>query len=178
MLLTDLEADPKEVPVIGSTGRISLSLLDVQHQTQAHETVQRALRSQRVPHAYIFHGPDGVGKELFATGFAQLLLCEANEERPTAQTTLASLTLPTVRVACESCPNCTLVQARSHPDLHLIYRQLNRDHPEPEVRATTARDIAIGVLRHFLIDKVGRTPPSGSARAPSATGDRWHRPAG
>ena len=46
-------------------------------QPTARRILERALESGRVHHAYLFIGPDGVGKELAAFGLAQALLCEA-----------------------------------------------------------------------------------------------------
>ena len=39
-------------------------------------TLRKALANDRVHHAYLFDGPDGVGKELAALGLAQALVCE------------------------------------------------------------------------------------------------------
>jgi DNA polymerase-3 subunit delta' len=50
---------------------------DVHHQPRAHRVLQRALASQRMPHAYLFGGPDGVGKEMMALSLAQTLLCSS-----------------------------------------------------------------------------------------------------
>ena len=57
-----------------------------------------------------------------------------------------------------------MVAADTHPDWHLVYRQLNRAHPEPEVRKRKGLDIGVDVLRHFVIDKVGFTPSRGRAK--------------
>src|ERR1700691_2050584 len=45
-------------------------------QPTAVETLRRALASGRTHHAYLFDGPDGVGKERTAFGLAQALVCE------------------------------------------------------------------------------------------------------
>ena len=50
-------------------------MCEVQHQPRAHRVIQRALTSQRMPHAYLFAGPEGVGKEMMAVGLAQTMLC-------------------------------------------------------------------------------------------------------
>ena len=49
-----------------------MSLGDVEHQGFAHRLIQRAVSGRRVPHAYLFHGPDGVGKEKLALGLADV----------------------------------------------------------------------------------------------------------
>ena len=36
-----------------------MSIFEVRHQPRAHKTLQRALESGRLPHAYLFHGPEG-----------------------------------------------------------------------------------------------------------------------
>src|SRR5947209_3137198 len=40
---------------------------------------QRVIRRQRLAHAYLFTGPPGVGKKLFAVELAKTLLCEAQD---------------------------------------------------------------------------------------------------
>ena len=45
-------------------------------QDTAKATLERALVRDRVHHAYLFDGPDGVGKERAALGLAQALVCE------------------------------------------------------------------------------------------------------
>jgi DNA polymerase-3 subunit delta' len=62
---------------------------------------------------------------------------------------------------CGSCEDCRAAAADAHPDLHLIYRQLNREHPDSAVRKRKAIDLSVDVLRHFVIDRVGLTPMRG-----------------
>ncbi|MBI4355502.1 MAG: DNA polymerase III subunit delta' [Candidatus Omnitrophica bacterium] len=74
-------------------------------QILGHEAVLASLRQaaaqQRLAHAYLFAGPDGVGKRLVAGWFAQLLNCTAAEAlRP-----------------CGQCVACEKTARRIHPDL-------------------------------------------------------------
>lgn len=128
--------------------------------------IQRALSGNRVPHAYVFHGPDGVGKEAFATAFAQLLLCPHPRSAETdlrKRSELADWTGPAMD-ACGECDDCRAVRADTHPDLHRIYRQLNAFHPDTAVRNRKALDLGVDVVRHFVIDAVGAKPARGRAK--------------
>ncbi|HYQ88812.1 MAG TPA: hypothetical protein VEU09_04195, partial [Candidatus Binatia bacterium] len=63
-----------------------------------------ALRSGHVGHAYLFHGPSGVGKTRAALYFARALLCEAR--------------LPDGS-PCDACESCRMALLLRHPDLEL-----------------------------------------------------------
>jgi len=67
------------------------------------EEFARAVRRGRLAHAYLFTGPAGVGKRLFAVELAKALLCEA----PPADGSLR---------ACDRCAACVQVEAGTHPD--------------------------------------------------------------
>ena len=69
------------------------------------ERLQLARRQQRLPHALLFAGPAGIGKQNFAQRFTQSLLCTS----PDAQGR-----------PCGRCRHCELFQAGTHPDLQLI----------------------------------------------------------
>ena len=69
-----------------------------------HNVVERG----RLAHAYLFAGPEGIGKRRFALQLAKALLCEA---RPRARLE-----------SCGQCPACTQVEARSHPDFFFVQR--------------------------------------------------------
>ncbi len=141
-----------------------MSLADIKHQPHAQRLIQRAIGRDRVPHAYIFHGPDGVGKESFARGLAQLLLCEKPVERSLNDDEAIELGVEQLRLGCGACEDCRTVAAETHPDLHLIYRQLNREHPDADVRKRKALGLGVDVLRHFVIDSVGLKPYRGRAK--------------
>ncbi len=140
---------------------------DVKHQERAQRMLQRALASRRMPHAYLFAGPEGVGKEMLAAGLAQTLLCERGgggepgllhgmEGRATEGGTGAD--------ACGQCGECRMVEAGTHPDLQIIYRQLNRQHPDSKIRQQKALFVTVDVIRQFLVDKAGTCPVRGRAK--------------
>jgi len=63
----------------------------------------QAIAQNRVAHAYLFLGPEAVGKFQFALRFAQALICKKGNFPP-----------------CQECPDCKQILARTHPDLHLL----------------------------------------------------------
>jgi DNA polymerase-3 subunit delta' len=69
------------------------------------QTFQTAFTRGRLGQAYLLVGPEGVGKRLFAYELAKALLCE----RPEGPL-----------LACDRCPACAQVEARTHPDLHTV----------------------------------------------------------
>ena len=60
---------------------------------------------RRLPHALLLSGPVGIGKQQFATAFAESLLCQTPAEDGSA---------------CGQCKSCELISAGSHPDLAVI----------------------------------------------------------
>ena len=82
------------------------------------------MRRGRLAHAYLFAGPAGVGKHLFAQELARALLCE----NP-----------PGERLeACDCCAACAQVGAGSHPDLFRVGRpEDSQDLPIEAMRELT-----------------------------------------
>lgn len=75
-------------------------------QSSAWSQLRGTVAAGRLPHAYLFAGPHGVGKRRTAIALAQCLLCEVRPENELW--------------ACGSCPGCRQVLARTHPDLLTI----------------------------------------------------------
>jgi len=113
-----------------------LRLSDIVGQDEAVAKLRTAVRCERMPHAYLFVGPAGVGRGTTALAFARMLLCET----------------PSDDGACGACEACRLVQAGTHPDLHLITKELARYHDDAAVRARKMQELSIEVIRSFLID--------------------------
>ena len=68
--------------------------------------LQRHLAQGRVPSAFLFTGPEGVGKRLTAFEVAKALNCERLAEE-----------------ACDQCEQCRRIDRRVHPDVHELTPQ-------------------------------------------------------
>jgi DNA polymerase-3 subunit delta' len=109
-------------------------------QDSAIEVLRSALRSGRLHHAWIFSGPRGVGKFTCAVAFARILL------DPDAAPNLAG--------EIEADPHSRtsrLIDAGSHPDLHVIRKELALFSDNPELRRKKLANIPIDVLREHII---------------------------
>lgn len=75
-----------------------------------HESIIEGLRAawerDRVPHAYLFSGPEGVGKAKAAVAFLQLINCTA----------------PSARDSCGECRPCRQIASGRHPDFIEVER--------------------------------------------------------
>ena len=111
-------------------------------QPAATKTLADALGSGRVHHAWIFHGPQGVGKFTTAVAFAKTLLC------PNAQPDLTGQV-----AACDACASCNLVDRpeAEHPDLHVITKELARYSNDAAIRSRKLLTIPLDVLRSRLL---------------------------
>lgn len=141
-----------------------MPLSDIHHQGFAQRLVQRALARDRVPHAFLFHGPEGVGKEMLARGLAQRLLCAAPVEKKLSPSLTVVVGVDSLREGCGVCDDCRYVAAGTHPDVHLVDRRAHRDHPDPAVRKRSGLEMTVDVIRHFVIDKAALTPSRGRAK--------------
>jgi len=139
-----------------------MSFAEVLHQDAAQVRVQRALGANRLPHAFLFTGPAGVGREMFAERLARLLLCAQPVEQDAPD--FAAKITPTWRDACGTCTDCELFTAGTHPDFHRIHRRLNRLHPDGRVQRRKALKLSVEVIRHFLVNQIGLCPARGRAR--------------
>ncbi|MBI2845040.1 MAG: DNA polymerase III subunit delta' [Chloroflexi bacterium] len=121
------EWKPGEWPVVGHRWAVEL--------------LSGAIASGNVRHAYLFTGPQSIGKTALALAFAQALLCE-REERP-----------------CGQCPPCRKVLAGVHPDLRLVAPGYGADAEKAE--KSEAKSLGIDVVR-FLRGEAALTPFEGN----------------
>jgi DNA polymerase-3 subunit delta' len=84
-------------------------------QQNAINVLKRAFENNRLAHAYLFHGPAGVGKEALAIELARAAVCEAQKDRP-----------------CAVCASCVKMNSFSHPDVFFIFAAPSTVKPEDE----------------------------------------------
>ncbi len=84
------------------------------------QRLHTAHKAGRLPHALLFTGADGLGKNQFATAFAQSLLCNALSDsgRP-----------------CGQCRGCHLCQVGNHPD----YKRIEPEEAGKAIKIDTIR---------------------------------------
>jgi DNA polymerase-3 subunit delta' len=134
--------------------RVATPLLaSVRSQDAAVATLRRAIANNRVHHAYLFEGADGVGKELAAFGLAQALECERRKDGEAD--------------ACGVCSACERVVPKNglsrHPDVVAIERalyepaQIGRRTPETQ-------DISIDQVRTLVLARAAFPPHEGKAK--------------
>lgn len=105
----------------------------VGHQKQL-KSLRHSLESGRLHHAYLFAGPEGVGKKTIAQALAKSLHCR--EQRFDF---------------CDQCPSCSSIRDGNCPDVHLI-------QPQPG-----KKEISINQIRD-LIGKISLRSFSGGRK--------------
>ena len=122
-----------------------MALKDIFCQDRAISLLQRAFAASRVPHAYVFAGPQGVGKFTTACQWAKLLLCH----NPVAGADSVDI--------CGACESCRAVEADAHPDFNIVYKELIEFVKDPRKRKNPS-ELPIDVIREFLVEKVAARP--------------------
>ncbi|MCQ4267192.1 DNA polymerase III subunit delta' [Pseudomonas stutzeri] len=84
-------------------------------------TWQQLVARAQHAHAYLLHGPRGIGKRLLAEQFAASLLCQN----------------PSAAGACGRCKACQLLAAHTHPD----YYVLEPEDVDKAIRVDQVRDL-------------------------------------
>ena len=110
---------------------------------RARTVLARVLASDRLPHAFLFHGPEGVGKGLIARLFALSLICT----RPGADA-----------AGCGACPACRKAANGNHPDVLVVTRLAKKEKradadldDEAEDDADDGPPAKGGELRPFIV---------------------------
>ncbi|MFH1829993.1 MAG: DNA polymerase III subunit delta' [Pseudomonadota bacterium] len=97
----------------------------ISHNRQIDQ-LKKALASGRLPNAYVFAGPSGIGKQLVAFSFAQAALCENKTDD---------------QDACGICAACRKFTSNNHPDFFLIEPELSERGATQNIKIDTIRDL-------------------------------------
>ncbi len=73
-------------------------------QHRAKKIIQAVINNNRLPHALLFYGPEGVGKDAIAIQLAKILNCQVGKND-----------------SCGDCPDCRKMETLQHPNLHLVF---------------------------------------------------------
>ncbi|MBI5722794.1 MAG: hypothetical protein HZA50_02465 [Planctomycetes bacterium] len=125
------------------------NLGDIIGQDRPVGRLRQMLAGRRMPHALLLVGPDGVGKRTTATALAKILLCGKAGQK---------------HEACGKCDDCRMMDAGTHADLHIIYKELAKFHDDQQVRDRKMQELSIDVVRDFLIEPAYRTPDRGRGK--------------
>lgn len=105
-----------------------MSWLGIVGHDDVAERFRQAMRQGRLASSFLFVGPEGVGKRLFAVRLAQSLLCQSRTEE--------------MLDACGNCAACVQVAAGTHPDLKIVSR--------PSDKSFIPLELLIGDKEHRL----------------------------
>jgi DNA polymerase III subunit delta' len=115
--------------------RAVMRFSDIRDQEHATYTLQRSVASGKVPHAYLFIGPEGVGKRLAARTLSMALCCERKEPDP-----------------CGTCDHCRKITDGVHPDVRWI--GVPDDKRRIPIDAVREADRWLGVRPHEARSKI------------------------
>jgi len=90
----------------------------------------RTVTEQRIPHAQLLRGPEGVGKLALAIAYAQYICCENR----------------TATDSCGVCISCVKYKKLAHPDLHFVFPVI-----KPANRTSVVCDDFIAEFRAMVL---------------------------
>ncbi len=100
-----------------------MSFTEIRGQDRAINILKRAISNDHIAHAYLFHGPEGVGKYGTAISFAMALNCSGYNGD-----------------ACGQCIPCRKISSGIHPDITLI------EEESGEIKIDAVRDVINGMV--------------------------------
>ena len=79
-----------------------MNFIDIIGNENVKKILMSSLKTNNIVHSYMFVGPDGIGKKIFATNFSKNILCENKSD------------------SCNSCNSCIRFNSSNHPDFMII----------------------------------------------------------
>jgi DNA polymerase-3 subunit delta' len=119
----------------------------VEGQQRALGVLNQATQSGRLHHAWIFHGPEGVGKFTAALSWAAMLL------DPSSAPDLSGNIAPDPDSHTQQ-----LIRSGTHPDFHVIRKELTPFARNPNIRSNKQRTIPKDILVEYLVEPAALAP--------------------
>ncbi|BCA54169.1 DNA polymerase III, delta' subunit [Nitrospira sp. KM1] len=113
-----------------------MPLQDVIGHAAVIASIQRAEASNRLAHAYLFHGEASIGKRLTAVRLTQAFHCEQRQDGAVID-------------ACGVCRSCRHVEASTHPDFLVI--EPDSEQAVPQIKIEQIREIEQQIMYRPLI---------------------------
>src|SRR3989304_2717783 len=114
-----------------------MSFDEIRGQERAIKILRQTIANDHLAQAYLFHGPDGVGKKMTAFAFAKALNCHTNTED-----------------ACGHCLSCRKISEGIHPDVTLLQQE------KGEIKIGAIREIS---WAPSIFPVAAPAPPGGPA---------------
>lgn len=95
------------------------------------QNIKSSIRSNKISHAYIFEGEEGLGKKLIVNSFAKTLQCETLGDEP-----------------CDRCNSCKGFDSFNHPDIKYIIPTKKASLGVDDIREQLNNDIHIKPYRY------------------------------
>ncbi|MDH4027564.1 MAG: DNA polymerase III subunit delta' [Nitrospirota bacterium] len=100
-----------------------MALKDIIGHDRALNILKGCIRKERIPHAFLFAGDEGIGKRLAAVNFAKALNClgtaGSDDLFSFGGEAWGSADIDGTD-ACDKCPSCLKTDSGNHPDFYLI----------------------------------------------------------
>ncbi len=110
--------------------------------SSAKEILTNSVKDGRISHSYIFSGPPGVGKKLFALEFARLINCESGMQEN-----------------CK-CGSCSKIERIIHPDVSLLEyegeKTIKIDHVRSDLEERVYLSPFESSYKIFIVDNAER----------------------
>ena len=110
-------------------------------QQKAVLSLQTQLRTNRIAQAYLFAGPEGVGRRKTAIEVAKALNCQKTDKDQIEP--------------CDECPSCSKIDKNIHPDVHLIdfFWQARLLEEKPEQQTQIKIDVIREIQREISLKR-------------------------
>lgn len=136
----------REPPPTPAEQKPFVSLDQILGQDRAIDQLRTAISAGRIHHAWIFHGPVGVGKFTTAKAFGAMLL-----DPSTAPGLSGELGVD------PDSPTQRLIRAGTHADFHVVVKELAAVSADAQTRDRKQFNIPLEVLREFLLEPAAKT---------------------